>query len=133
MKKIVSIFLVIICVIMITGCKPKTYTEIDYNKLHSLIEGKKDFVLVIGQTGCSACAPYKLTINKLVEKYGVDVKYIDAKKLSDLQNDYLLENFPYNATPTTIFVKKGVEKDRVIGNQKFSDIEKIFKKKGYIK
>jgi len=132
-KKIIPTFMIILCFVMITGCKAKTYTEIDYNKLHSLIEGKKDFVLVIGQTGCSACAPYKITINKLVEKYGIDIKYIDIKKLNDIESDYLLEKIPFNATPITVFVKKGVEKDRIVGNQKYSEIEKKFKKKGYIK
>ena len=130
------IIIVMIRFLGLTGCSPKTYDEINYNKLHKLIDQKKDFIMFIGQTDCSACRSYKITINALVENYGLDIKYIDAKKLTDEQSDYLLEHFPFDSTPTTVFVKNGKEvndEDRIIGNQKYSKVEEILKEKGYIK
>lgn len=101
-----------------------------------MIEEKQDFILMIGSETCSACNSYKITLNKIIENYGIDIKYIDISKLDEEQTDYLLEHFPFDATPTTVFVNKGKEKNqdnRMIGNQKYSETEKILKEKGYIK
>ncbi|MBR3362620.1 MAG: thioredoxin family protein [Bacilli bacterium] len=136
MKKIITTLTIIFSIFILTGCGPKTYDEITYNKLEKMINEKQDFILFIGSETCSACSSFKFTVNELVKNHKIDIKYIDISKLSDTEKDKLLEHFPFDATPTTVLVKKGKEKgddNRIVGNQKYSKVEKTLKEKGYIK
>lgn len=137
MKKIIISVIVVIGAICLSGCGgPKTYDEISYNDLTEMLEKKENFVLFIGSETCSACSAYKITINKIVENYGTDIKYIDISKLSDKENSELTSNFPFTGTPTTVFITKGQEKDtynRINGNEKYSKVVEKLKDNGYIK
>lgn len=133
MKKILVL---IVAVFLLTGCGSTTYDEISYDELDKMIEEKQDFILFIGSNTCSACANYKITLNNVIEKYGVDVKYIDMAKLSDTEESKLVSKFPIKGTPTTVFIKDGEEEDshnRIEGNAKNSKIVEKFKENGYIK
>ena len=105
MKKI-GMIMIILGALIITGCAPKTYDEIDSKTLDKMVENKEDFVLFIGSTTCSACSSFKITVNEIVKNSGVDIKYIDISKLTEQQKEELLQKFPFNATPTTVLVKK---------------------------
>lgn len=136
MKKVIVLLISIFCIFSLTGCGPTTYDEISYSTLDKMVKEKKDFILFIGSEECSACSSFKVTVNELVKNYKVDIKYIDVSKLTTEENDKLLEMFPFNATPTTVLVKKGKETgedNRIVGNQKYSKVEKILREKGYIK
>ena len=133
MKKIIMPLFIVMMVFVLTGCKPTTYEEVSYNKIDKMIENKEDFILFIGSETCSACSAYKITVNELVKNYGIDIKYIDISKLTEGDSEKLIENFPFNSTPTTVFVKKGKEADRFVGNEKYSKVESKLKEKGYIK
>ena len=112
------------------------YDEISYSELNKMISDKKDFVLFIGSETCSACSSYKVSLNKVIRKYNIDVKYLDISKLSEKENSELISKFPISGTPTTIFVNDGVEKDtyrRIDGNVRYSKIVEKFKNSGYIK
>ncbi len=133
MKKTLIILITTILTFTLVGCGgPKTYDEINYNELETMIKNKEDFILFIGAESCSACEAYRITVNKLVENNKVDIKYIDNDKLSDDEYSELMANFYTTSTPTTILVKKGKETDRIVGNQKYSKVEKTLKEKGYI-
>ena len=133
MKKI----LFLLAVICLTGCSIlKTYDEISYKNLNKMLEDKDDFVLFVGSSTCSACDSYKLTLNQVISKYNVNIKYIDLSKLSESQKGKLTSIFPISATPTTIFVEDGEEKDthnRIIGSVKYSKIVEKLKENKYIK
>ena len=135
MKKVIILLISIFCIFSLTGCGPTTYDEISYSTLNKMIKERKNFILFIGSTECSACSSFKITVNELVKNYKVDIKYIDISKLTSNENDKLLEKFPFNATPTTVFVKKGkeIDDDRIVGNEKYSKVEKKLKEKGYIR
>ncbi len=134
MKKIL---LLIIGVFLLTGCSTvKTYDEISYKSLKKMLDNKENFVLFIGSTTCSACDSYKITLNKVIEKYKVDIKYIDLSKLSEDDEGELISKFPISGTPTTIFIEDGEEKDtynRIDGSVKYSKIVEKLKKNKYIK
>ena len=137
MKKILMLIVIVIGTLCLTACGGnKTYDEISYEKLNTMLENKEDFILFIGAESCSACATYRVTINKVIEEYGIDVKYLDIDKLSDEEYSDLLANFYFTGTPTTIFVENGKEKDtneRIEGSQKFSRVVEKLQENGYIK
>ena len=132
MKKIILFFLVL----FLAGCSSvKTYDEINYKSLNKMIKAKEDFVLFIGSSTCQACDSYKVTLNNVIEKYNVDIKYIDLSKLNEKEKGELNFKFPITGTPTTIFVYDGEEKDtynRINGNVKYSKIVEKLKKNKYI-
>ncbi len=136
MKKIIIILATLCLVFGLSGCKPKTYDEISYQELNQMIDNKEDFILMLGAETCSACSAFKITLNKVIEDYGVDVKYLDNDKLSEEESSELLSKFYFSGTPTTVFVENGQEKDtneRIEGSQKYSKVVSILKEKGYIK
>ena len=132
-KKIFFLFIIL----LLSGCNSLgTYDEISYKEMNKMINDKEDFVLFIGSETCSACSTYKVTLNRVIKKYGVDVKYIDISKLSEKEHSELIANYPISGTPTTIFIKNGIEKDtynRIDGSVKFSKIVEKLKENGYIK
>lgn len=133
MKKIL-ILIVMVTAFCLTGCGgPKTYDEVTFQELNDMIENKEDFILMIGAESCSACKSYKIALDKIIEKYKLDVKYIDNDKLSDDEYADLQSNFYFTATPTTVFVENGKETDRMVGNKKYSQTVEMLKEKKYIK
>lgn len=134
MRKFLLLVLGILC---LTGCSTlKTYSEISYKDLNNMLDKKESFILFIGSSKCSACEKYEVTLNKVIEKYNVDIKYIDLAKLSDKENGELTSVFPISGTPATIFIEDGEEKDtynRINGNVKYSKIVEKLKKNKYIK
>ena len=137
MKKLIATISIALAIITLTSCTSKeTYDEISYNELTKITANKKDFILFIGSNTCTPCSSYKITINKIIKKYNIDIKYIDISKLSEKEKSELQSNFVFNGTPTTIFVTKGKEKDthnRINGNQKYSKVIEKLKENGYIK
>lgn len=134
MKKILLGLTTIIAIFALTGCGgPKTYDEITYDELNKMINNKEDFVLMIGAESCSACNSYKIALNKIIEKYKIDIKYIDNDKLSEDEYANLQSNFYFTSTPTTVFVENGKEKERMVGNKKYSETVKKLKQNKYIK
>lgn len=137
MKKLVLILLMAFIVFGLTGCGgPKTYEEISYTELKEKLNNNEEFILFIGAETCSACSAYKIGLNKVIEKYHVDIKYIDIDKISDTELADLKSLAYFSGTPTTVFIKNGAEdkdKKRIDGNVKYSKIVSVLEENGYIK
>lgn len=133
MKKII----LLIITVFLVGCSSlKTYDEISFKDLNNMLDKKNSFALFIGSSDCVHCSEYKVTLNRVIEKYNLDVKYIDLSKLSEKESGDISSKFPISGTPTTVFIDGGVEKDtynRINGNVRYSKIVEKFKKNGYIK
>lgn len=133
MKKI----LLIIGIIFLSACSSvKTYDEISYKQLNKMLDNKNNFVLFIGSSKCSHCKEYEVTLNEIIKKYNLDIKYIDISKLSEEEYSELTSKFPISGTPTTIFIEKGEEKDtynRIVGSVKYSKVLEKLKENNYVK
>ena len=77
-----------------------------------MIKNEESFVLFIGSTSCTHCDAFKVTINKVVENYDVDIKYIDISKLNNNELSSLQSKFPFSGTPTTISACTGCSSAR---------------------
>lgn len=136
MKKI--LFLVVCSFWILTGCKDRkltTYDVINYDKYVEMIQQKETFSLIIGSSTCSACSLYKGTIERFINEYQVDIKYIDLSMISEEEFNLLQSEINFSSTPTTIFIKEGKHTsiyDRIIGAESYGGIVSKYKKMGYI-
>ncbi len=82
--------------------------------------GKGKLLVYFFSPKCGAC----ITMERELERAkGIRVKRID---LSDRENLLLAKKLGIMATPTTLFVEKGVIKEVLIGIQKAERLEKLF-------
>lgn len=136
MKKIVIGLTLLMCIIGLTGCnKNSTYTQINYNELQSKLENKESFVFVIGQSGCSACAMYKETMEEVIKDKKVEIFYLGLDTLNDEEYSKIYSKYVITGTPTTLFIKDGVETstyDRLKGSADYSTVVENLKKHGFI-
>ena len=120
-----------------TGCgsRRKDYIEISYSDYVSMMDKDMSFPLVIGSSTCSACSVFKGTMESFINKYNVDVYYIDISKLSDEDYKLLNSEINFSSTPTTIFVQGGKHTSvyyRIVGSESLANVVKAYKKMGYI-
>ena len=135
MKKIISLIIGCILVILMSGCEKKQYIEISYDDMMTKINDEQSFVLVIGSETCSACASYKISMESVMNDTKVDIFYLDINKLSEDNYAKVKSKFVINSTPTTIFFVDGKELttyDRLVGAVSYEVIIKSLTKYGYV-
>lgn len=138
MKKTINLMIIILAVVLITGCSKKkleTYDEITYAEYREMIDNHETFPVVIGLSTCSACSLFKGTMDVFIQKYQVDVKYIDIHSLEENDYNSLKLELGFSSTPTTVFVINGEHKnteDRIVGAAALSEVTKKYKEMGYI-
>lgn len=138
MKKLFCILGVILSLVLFTGCSElKTYEELSFDQVMEKLDNKEDFILFIGSSQCSHCLSYEPKLKQVIKEYQVKVYYIDVYELSDEENGRFNARISYgNATPITVFIKKGEETstyNRIRGDQDTETIVKMFQKNGFIK
>ena len=93
-------------------------------------------MFVITATYCSHCAEYKPTLSEVLTEYDITGYFIEEDKLDKEDLAKLKEIANFSGTPTTVFIKDGVEEStatRLSGNQSKSKIISRLKTMGYIK
>lgn len=137
MKRILKIFILFFSlVILLTGCKNSSYNEIDFETFEKYLDDEESFVLVIGSSQCSHCSDYQVTMDEIINEYGLDIKYINVLNLSDKDVSKLDAKTHYNySTPTTVFFDEGKldNTSTIRGAQNKENVIKKLTKKGYIK
>lgn len=131
MKKI-KLLLVIVGVILLTGCSKSNLKEISYSEYKKLIDSKETFILEVMREDCSACKSFKPNLEEVIDKYNIEVKYINTDNLSEDE----LDEFGISGTPTLIFYNDGVEEttaSRLVGSVSQEKIISKFKANGFIK
>lgn len=130
--------IILILILLLAGCGSKltTYNEIDYKKLQNKLDSKQSFILFIGSSTCSHCASFKVTLDKVIKDYQIDVSYIDIAKLSEDDRNLMNSKIQFKYTPTVIFIEKGVASSainkRIVGEASYDTVIKKLKNNGYI-
>ena len=139
MKK--SFLLLLIIVFSLFGCKIKNDNEegkiitLDYSELKEKIENKDSFILVVTRTDCSHCAVYLPRLQDVLKEYELTAYKIEVDEWSDEETNELKDICNVSATPTTIFIENGEEKNtssRLVGSRDKDQIIQRFKAMGYI-
>ena len=131
MKKL-KFILVLVGVLLITGCSKSNIKEISYNEYKNLIDNKETFILEVMREDCINCKNFKPKLNEVAKEYNIEVKAISTDNLSDEE----LDVFGISGTPTVIFYKDGKEETtaaRIVGDTSKDKIIAKFKASGFIK
>lgn len=135
--KNIKILFCVISIFLLVGCGNKitTVDEIDYDKYSTMIENKEDFILYLGSANCSHCSDFKPVLEKVIQKYQIDVKYVDVSLLDNKQYAVLQNKTKLQGTPTVVFVKDGIVQTspKVVGSLSYDKTVAIFEESGYIK
>ena len=139
-KHLLVIILLFMCILVLTGCNNKNYLkEITYNEYITLKEETKNnnekFILYVKQEGCPHCIAFTPTVEKVANKYKVQIYYINLTNLT--KEDYELFNSEgfVNGTPTILFFENGEELgsfSRIIGNKSEKTLTNKLIARGYI-
>lgn len=139
-KHLLVIILLFMCILVLTGCNNKNYLkEITYNEYINLKEESKNnnrkFILYVKQEGCPHCTAFTPTVEKVANKYKVQIYYINLTNLT--KEDYKLFNSEgfVNGTPTILFFENGEELgsfSRIIGNKSEKTLTNKLIARGYI-
>ena len=118
---------------------------IDYDKYEALIASGEEFVVTVGQTGCSHCTAIKPALDRVVEKQNLKIYYLNLTDLLNSESSYFyqsltdmeysspsyLENGSFG-TPTTFTIENGKIKYYIGGERTYSKLVDEFRKQGLI-
>lgn len=136
MKKVVKLTILVVCLLLVTGCKKEYMQEISYKEYKKMIENKETFILEIMRTDCSACINFKPKITDVANEYKVVVKFINTDHISEEEYELLKNDTGITGTPTVIFYHNGNEEtvaSRINGSVSKDKIISKFKVNGFIK
>lgn len=134
MKKILIVITAILC-LTLTGCKKGVdLIEINYDELADKIENKDSFVLYVGSSSCSHCANFKPILEKVINKYKLDVYYINMADLSSAKYNAVMKKIDGEGTPTTVYIEKGKTKTspRIEGERDYDATVEFFQDLGLV-
>ncbi len=141
-RKIILLITLLVFIIPITGCSEKKRLESDrlhrisYTEFIKKRENKESFVLEIMRDDCHNCVELKPKIINILEKYKIDMFYINTNDFSEEEYNSFNKIVNYSGTPTIIFVKDGDEEtvaSRIVGNISEEKVLAKFKANGIIK
>lgn len=134
MKKLLFTLLLTLLFVGCTNNKP--YVEITYEEFVQKIDNNDNFIFYIGSSVCSFCDKFDVALKRVVDKYNVEVFYIDTYKMEQGDYDSLSNIVDYGGTPHTVFIKDGGISSRYNSIEGAVSSEKIieaFKRNKYIK
>ena len=139
-KKI--IILVSVCLVILVGAfiidrifSKNYFQEIKYEEIIEKINDKDSFVVMISQTTCNHCMNFKPKLEDAANDHKLTIYYIDVDLLKESEADELKSYINYDSTPSTIFIKKGVESSaltRINGDASREKIDNKLKSNGFI-
>ena len=143
-KGIIVIAILSVIIIAIRGVlilknvnNEKYLKEITYTELKEKMLNEETFILYIGKENCSACQAFNPTFKSVINKYKIEVFYIDLETLKDEEKTELTNTVSFTGTPTVAFIEKGKDSlnsdTKIVGNIAENKIITKLKNRGYIK
>ena len=135
MKNKVKYIIIVIGIIFLTGCTNNNpITNIDYNKLETMINNKESFILEIVQTGCSHCEEFTPRFKNILKNNNIETYSLNLYNLTKDEKNKFNDLTTISGTPTVLFFENGKEtSNRIYGAVNDDKIKEHLKKAGYIK
>lgn len=111
---------------------------IDYKEYTNLISSKEKQIVVIGQSGCSACTSAKPNLYEVANEYDVKINYLNAAMLNEEDSTSFqtsLTHFENNgiSTPTMLIVSNKEVIDYLAGSADVDTYVEFLTDNGFIK
>lgn len=146
------ILLVILSIMMLTGCESKEksifdnyktvknnekiYTEsiaLTYSEYEAKIQNKDSFVLLMWQTGCGHCETFEPILNEVISKYNLEIYSINLAEVTNEQYSKIKNKTFISGTPTTVVFKDGItQAKKLVGAVKTKDVIDYLVKYNYL-
>lgn len=146
------ILLVILSIMMLTGCESKEksifdnyktvkntekiYTEtiaLTYSEYEAKIQSKDSFVLLMWQTGCGHCETFEPILNEVISKYNLEIYSINLAEVTNEQYSKIKNKTFISGTPTTVVFKDGItQTKKLVGAVKTKDVIDYLVKYNYL-
>jgi len=120
-------------------------TFIDFSEYEELIEDADQFIVTIGQTGCSHCIKTKPVLSTIAKEYDITINYLNLTDMTETEqssffeslkeigydDEEFLENGSFG-TPLTLIIEEGKITSHIDGENSPAKFTKAFKKAGII-
>lgn len=111
---------------------------VDYNNYKSIISSAEPQLMVMVQTGCSACISAKPVLEQLSEEHGITINALNITNLSEEEKESLNSTLEYLSvndwgTPLLLVVKDNQVVDASSGYLDKATYEAFLTKNGFIK
>ena len=136
MKRKVYILVLLLGVILLSGCSNNKLKDISYSELKQKLDNNDSFILEVVQTGCSACQDFTPRFKDILKEYNITAYSLNLTNLNSTDKKEYSALSNVNSTPTVIFFNKGEEESvayRIIGAVDNAKIKEKLKAQGYIK
>lgn len=86
-------------------------TFIDYDGYEKVYNGNEKAIVVLGQTGCGACASFKPVINEIAKETGIKIYYVNMTEIDYSEAVLLMDSLSYFngveswGTPLTLIIE----------------------------
>lgn len=120
-------------------------TFIDFSEYEDLIEESDQFIVTIGQTGCSHCIKTKPVLSTIAKEYDITINYLNLTDMTETEQSNFFESLKeigYDdeeflasgsfGTPLTLIIDDGQIVSHVDGENSPAKFTKAFKKAGVI-
>ena len=113
-------------------------TKIDFSKYRELIaeDNSEKSIIVLGQTGCSACNSARPVLSNIAQLYGITINYLNITDLSEEESSELSGSFEELqddfGTPFTLIVQNGKIVDTQSGYLDEATFVTFFQENGLI-
>ncbi len=141
MKKLKILSLILIGLLLFTGCKGKEeqsskyLVNLSYSEFKEMQKEKKTFFMAVIQDGCPHCENYIPILTEVLEEYEITGYTLNLTNLTRDEHEEFYNDYKVNGTPNTIFFKDGEEisiMQRIDGEASKTRIISKLKNNGYI-
>lgn len=136
MKKLKSILLLCLLIILCSSCGSSKLKSMSYKELNKKLEAKETFFFVVVRDGCQHCENYIPKVEEVLKEYDIEGYKLNYSDLSSEEDEKFFEEYGISSTPTTVFIKDGKEVSilqRIEGNVSKDKLIDKLKKNEYIK
>lgn len=113
----------------------KTYkktNEITYEEYSNKLENNETFIVLLWQTGCSHCESFEPKLNKIIEKYNLEIFSLNLHDLSEKEYSTIKNKTFITGTPTTVYIKEGKYVSKIVGDKDQEEIINFLVESNYL-
>ncbi len=131
MKKLLSLFVVTIICITLTGCT----RSITYSTFKKNIKNKESMIVEVVQTGCSHCEAFEPKFKEFTSEHNLTYVKLNISNISQEEYNELSSTYGIEGTPTVLLIKNGKHLDefKIAGDVSKEELTNVFTNAGYIK